>query len=156
MDDSGDGSGASGHPCLWCGEMTGPMQSYCSELCETRFTGWLEAEPAAIRGSRPPFWNIIRRSALHRDGHQCRICGSTTSLSVHHIVPLSEGGDSTAGNLQVLCHSCHQKEHGHKVPVSRKKRFTVRIRHQPMYIPAAFFMAGSQPRALKCSQFHFD
>lgn len=139
MADSGGQPGKSGHPCLWCGEMTGPMQSYCSELCETRFMGWLEAEPAALRGSRPPFWNIIRRSALSRDGHQCQKCGSTTSLSVHHIIPLSEGGDSTAANLRVLCHSCHQEEHGRKESAPRKKRFKIRIRHQPMYIPATLF-----------------
>lgn len=136
MENSGGEFGTSGHPCLWCGKLTRPMQSYCSELCENRFMDWLESEPAAIRGSRPPFWNIIRRSALRRDGHQCQVCGSTTSLSVHHIIPLSAGGDSTTNNLRVLCHSCHQKEHGHPVLSPRKKQFKVRIRHQPMYIPA--------------------
>lgn len=100
---------------------------------------WLETEPAAVRGVRPPFWNIIRRSVLERDGHQCQICGSFSDLSVHHIIPLSAGGDSTAANLRVLCHTCHQKEHGHKSEQRRKTRFRIRIRHQPMYVPATFF-----------------
>lgn len=139
MECSGGEFEDAGHPCLWCGEKTGSRQSYCSELCETRFMNWLEAEPASIRGSRPPFWNLIRRSALKRDGYRCQHCGSTTGLSVHHIIPLSSGGDSTAANLRVLCHDCHQKEHGHPVHSPRKKRYTVRIRHQPMYIPATLF-----------------
>lgn len=139
MVDSGAKPENPGHPCLWCGEPTGLRKTYCSEFCRDRFMTWLEAEPAAIRGTRPPFWNIIRRSALDRDGRRCQECGSSTDLSVHHIVPLSAGGDSTLPNLRVLCHLCHQKEHGRHAPVVRKKRSRLRIRHQPMYIPATFF-----------------
>ena len=139
MTDSGIKPENHGHPCLWCGELTGSRKTYCSDSCEDRFMTWLETEPAAVRGARPPFWNIIRRSVLQRDGHRCQVCGDSTNLSVHHIVPLSAGGDSTFSNLRVLCHSCHQKEHGHPASASRKKRFHIRIRHQPMYIPATFF-----------------
>ncbi|WP_325630041.1 HNH endonuclease [Methanospirillum sp.] len=139
MVDSDTISGPAGHPCLWCGNMTGSRKTYCSDICERRFLTWLETEPASVRGSRPPFWNLIRRQALERDGHQCQICGNTAELSVHHIVPLSEGGDSTLHNLRVLCHSCHQKEHGRHTSIVRKKKFRIRIRHQPMYIPATFF-----------------
>ncbi len=130
-------SESSGFPCLWCGNVTGSRKSYCSDSCENHFMNWLETEPAAIRGIRPPFWNIIRRRVLRRDGYLCQICGGTENLSVHHIVPLSAGGDSTMRNLQVLCHACHQKEHGHKSESRRKTR--IRIRYQPMFVPATFF-----------------
>lgn len=138
--ESSDGStGSSGHPCLWCGELTGSKTSYCSDICKEKFMAWLEDEPATLRGTRPPFWNIIRRSILERDNHQCQICGKREDLSVHHIIPLSAGGDSTAGNLRVLCHPCHQKEHGHPARANRKNRFRIRIRYQQMDIPASLF-----------------
>jgi hypothetical protein len=100
---------------------------------------WLKTEPSAIRGAKPPFWNVIRRLALDRDDHQCQFCGSSSDLSVHHIIPLSVGGDSTLDNLRVLCHACHQKEHGNRMRFVRKKRRKIRIRHQPMYIPGSLF-----------------
>ena len=139
MDNSGHTPGKAGRSCLWCDEMTGTSHLYCSERCEDRFLTWLKNEPSAIRGSRPPFWNIIRRLALERDDHQCKFCGSVSDLSVHHIIPLAAGGDSTLDNLRVLCHACHQKEHGLREHVPRKNRFRIRIRHQPMFLPIDSF-----------------
>lgn len=128
-----------GYPCRWCGDMTGSSNPYCSDQCRERFLNWLMSEPSSIRGVKPPFWNVIRRLALERDGNICKECGSDSELSVHHIIPLSEGGDSTLDNLRVLCHCCHQKEHGRRVYLSRKKRFRIRIHHKPMYLPINFF-----------------
>lgn len=139
MDTSGNSPGRTGRSCRWCGEMTGSSNSYCSDQCEDRFLIWLKTEPSVIRGAKPPFWNVIRRLALKRDEFRCQFCGSGSDLSVHHIIPLSSGGDSTLDNLRVLCHACHQKEHGHRISIPRKKRMKVRIRHQPMYVPATFF-----------------
>ncbi len=137
MGDPGLIPGGYGHPCLWCGEPS-PRESFCSDSCQDRFMSWLQTEPASLRGVLPPFWNIIRRSALQRDGYRCQVCGGGTDLSVHHVIPLSAGGDSTPGNLRVLCRSCHQREHGRPAE-PRKRRFRVRIRHQPMYVPASRF-----------------
>lgn len=139
MDTSGRIPDNTRYPCRWCEEPTGSSSPYCSELCRVRFLTWLKTEPSAVRGVKPPFWNVIRRLALERDGHQCQVCGSGSDLSVHHIIPLSAGGDSTLENLRVLCHPCHQKEHGHRVQIVRKKKVRIRIRYQPMYLPASFF-----------------
>lgn len=47
--------------------------------------------------------------------YQCAKCGSKESLQIHHILPLSEGGQNNIDNLILLCHSCHQKEHPYKI-----------------------------------------
>lgn len=39
------------------------------------------------------------------------MCGSTESLAVHHIRPLSHGGDNRNYNLLTLCWKCHRAEH---------------------------------------------
>jgi hypothetical protein len=139
MDTSGQFSDDTGYSCRWCGEMASSGDLYCSDLCKDQFLTWVLSEPSAVRGVKPPFWNVIRRMALERDRHQCQECGSVDDLSVHHILPLSEGGDSTLENLTVLCHHCHQKQHGHRVHMPRKKRIRLRIRHQPLYLPITFF-----------------
>jgi 5-methylcytosine-specific restriction endonuclease McrA len=41
-------------------------------------------------------WQKIRAQVRQRDGNGCRECGSSQQLQVHHIVPLSEGGDEFA------------------------------------------------------------
>ncbi|MDD1723894.1 MAG: HNH endonuclease [Methanospirillum sp.] len=122
--------------CLLCEKTHDSEDSFCSDPCRTKFLAWLETEHAAVRGKRPKYWNMIRRFALERDGNRCQICGDEKELSVHHLVPLSDGGDSTARNLLVLCHSCHQRIHGKRKPENgRRKKFHVRIRYQPLYVP---------------------
>jgi 5-methylcytosine-specific restriction enzyme A len=128
--------------CHWCEKSHVSNDSFCSEQCKTKFYSWLETEHAAIRGRRPTYWNMIRRNALERSGNRCEICNDDKNLSVHHIIPLAEGGDSTAQNLRVLCHTCHARIHGRKgTKIARKKKFRFRIRYQPLYIPG--ILAGN-------------
>jgi len=126
--------------CRWCEmplDSDHSFDSCCSPRCRDLFYSWVEQEHASIRGRRPQYWNVIRRQILQRDGYRCQICGEQKDLSVHHIIPLSMGGDSTTGNLRVLCHTCHQQVHGKRVVRDRtKKRFRIRIRYKPMFVPA--------------------
>jgi|GEM_PF-1928612 len=122
--------------CRWCEKSLVSDDSFCSEECKIKFFSWLENEHAAIRGRKPTYWNMIRKNALNRSGNRCEICNDDKNLSVHHIIPLSEGGDSTSQNLCVLCHTCHARIHGRKrTKTTRKKKFRFRIRYQPMYVP---------------------
>ena len=67
---------------------------------------------------------------MHRDNYTCQICGEfhalinvygitvpTTDgmLDVHHIIPVSEGGDDSPKNLITLCRNCHKKIHYKKM-----------------------------------------
>jgi len=58
-------------------------------------------------------WELARERALRRDGYRCtvaRLLGGRCSrtLDVHHIVPLSEGGDEfDLDNLMTACHRHH-------------------------------------------------
>lgn len=63
-------------------------------------------------GDYGAFWGIAREDALKRDGHVCVVCGKTTALVVHHIIPLKLGGTHDIDNLMTLCHSCHGKLEG--------------------------------------------
>ena len=56
---------------------------------------------------------IYRRIAFDSLPHHCDICGETQKkLIVHHIDGNRQNGDLE--NLQILCHSCHQKLHYHQ------------------------------------------
>jgi 5-methylcytosine-specific restriction endonuclease McrA len=49
-------------------------------------------------------WKLVRAQAKARDRHRCVTCGSTSSLSVHHVTPLDRGGQPfTPSNLVTLC-----------------------------------------------------
>jgi 5-methylcytosine-specific restriction enzyme A len=57
-------------------------------------------------------WRLARTAARRRDGDRCRGCGGTHGLQVHHVTPISEGGDRYAlSNLVTLCKSCHDAQH---------------------------------------------
>lgn len=46
-------------------------------------------------------------SASIRNGNYCHRCGGTGRLAVHHIIPVSKGGDRSLRNLVPLCPGCH-------------------------------------------------
>jgi len=55
-------------------------------------------------------WPEISRAVRDRDNNRCVLCGAHAQ-SVHHIDPISEGGESFDNNLVSLCYRCHRKFH---------------------------------------------
>jgi len=59
----------------------------------------------------PENWEFLRASAIARDRSTCMRCDKQYKrirhLSVHHLIPRSEGGADCLENLITLCHSCH-------------------------------------------------
>ncbi|MFB0545111.1 MAG: HNH endonuclease, partial [Asgard group archaeon] len=52
--------------------------------------------------------NDIIKNLKARFGDKCYLCGAEgVPLSIHHIVPLSEGGDDSLENLRLVCLRCH-------------------------------------------------
>lgn len=48
-----------------------------------------------------------RENILERDNYMCQNCLSEDNLEVHHIIPISKGGDKEDKNLCTLCFDCH-------------------------------------------------
>ena len=56
-----------------------------------------------------------RRNIFARDHNQCQYCGKkfpTTELSLDHVVPRSQGGQSTWENIVCACINCNVKKGG--------------------------------------------
>lgn len=56
-----------------------------------------------------------RRNIFARDNNQCQYCGKkfpTTELSLDHIVPRSQGGQSTWENIVCACIACNVRKGG--------------------------------------------
>lgn len=71
------------------------------------------AAKVALRGgqvNRAPIPSGIRDFVYDRDGHACRLCGTTEDLTLDHIYPWSLGGPDTPENLRVLCRSCNSSK----------------------------------------------
>lgn len=59
---------------------------------------------------RPHIPESLRNAVYERDGHKCVTCGTTSSLSLDHIIPFSLGGPDTFDNLQAMCRSCNSRK----------------------------------------------
>ncbi|WP_329405742.1 TerD family protein [Nocardia vinacea] len=49
----------------------------------------------------------IKAEVWQRDGGKCCQCGDSHYLEFDHVIPLSRGGATSVGNLQILCRRCN-------------------------------------------------
>ena len=57
---------------------------------------------------------ILKQEIIEFDNHICQLCNNVCEQhkhQVHHIVPVSEGGQDEHTNLILLCSFCHTKVH---------------------------------------------
>lgn len=58
-------------------------------------------------------WQETREEVLERDNHECQACGRGDELHVHHIIPISAGGERfDPVNLVTLCNPHHKEWEG--------------------------------------------
>lgn len=55
--------------------------------------------------------NAWKRALVEKYGHKCMICGYTTIVEAHHIIPRHEGGKSSTENGVLLCPNHHAEAH---------------------------------------------
>jgi len=102
--------------CENCGtQIVDPTQfRFCCNRCSDVYWDRIGKAERVAKGVRPArTWKLIRREILERDRFTCRKCLGTfpsSGLEIHHIVPVSEGGDSRPENLITECVACHRKE----------------------------------------------
>ena len=54
-------------------------------------------------------------------GGKCKTCLTTEKLEIHHIIPLSKGGEDDLSNIEVLCEKHHNEKHfGNIEPLTQK------------------------------------
>lgn len=89
---------------------------------------------------------ITRRAVFARDSWTCQYCGTTSHLTVDHVIPRSRGGPSDWENIVTSCAPCNRRK-GNRTPVEtgvhprRKPKApgpTVFIRVAAPVVPAAW------------------
>ncbi|HXP86712.1 MAG TPA: HNH endonuclease signature motif containing protein [Bryobacteraceae bacterium] len=70
----------------------------------------LENLPLTATARRERIPDDVRLFVWQRDEGVCVRCGSNLNLEFDHIIPVTEGGSSTARNVQLLCETCNRKK----------------------------------------------
>ena len=85
--------------CINCGNpLKGRRRSWCSNECSGEF--WEKHD-----------WNLIRARCI-REHPSCIRCNIRQTEEIHHIIPISAGGDAfDYDNLIPLCYPCHLEVH---------------------------------------------
>ena len=60
---------------------------------------------------KPPLPALLRKATFSRDEWQCRHCCCRTTLTPHHVIFRSQGGEHALNNLLTLCMRCHDAVH---------------------------------------------
>jgi len=94
---------------------------YCSRTCANKYRSKPESELKEFRDfRRSRKWRRVRKVIKKRDNYTCQECGIHEAfltddwkyLEVHHIVPVSQGGNKyDERNLISLCTDCHNDYH---------------------------------------------
>ena len=69
------------------------------------------------RDRKNKFPKSMKKKALRKAGGMCTVCACHLTMAQaepHHILPVSEGGETVAENLQIVCRDCHVKIHQKK------------------------------------------
>ena len=89
---------------------------------------------------------IVRFSRMNvflRDNHICQYCGKTfpkTQLTLDHVIPLVQGGQTSWENIVTACKPCNQRKGG-RTPAQAGLRLIRRPR-QPLWLPTASLQLG--------------
>ena len=111
-------------PCSICGENDADPLCFgdtiicgsCAEAIANHFNrahsgAWLtwsneQSEPyPGIR--RKEIGGTKRNRVYERDAYRCRYCGSYKTLTLDHLIPVSQGGDNSDDHLVACCKSCN-------------------------------------------------
>lgn len=114
--------------------MRKPRSSYDGSTYERRFGTWRKALEEFVKwvnqgtDERLPSATVstnvtkqtgrqpnlrLRFKVMRRDNFKCQYCGKSPAtqpgiaLNVDHVIPWSEGGETTMENLQTLCAECN-------------------------------------------------
>lgn len=86
-----------------------------------------------------------RRNLFARDGNRCQFCGRkfpTHQLSLDHVVPRSQGGESSWANIVCACMKCNVKKGG-RTPEQAKMKL-IRPPAQPRTSPLVSIKLGNR------------
>jgi 5-methylcytosine-specific restriction endonuclease McrA len=84
-----------------------------------------------ITRAKQPVPPALRRAALLRDQHRCRVpgCRNATFVDLHHVELRSEGGRNQLANLVTVCGAHHRAAHRGQLVVESDAHVGVRFRH---------------------------
>ncbi len=93
-----------------------PVCDGCAGGIANQFARWHSGQP--LFGSQPQIAGYrkkkipasIRTQVFERDRYRCRYCGTHIDLTLDHIVPEIDGGESTPANLVTCCKSCNSRK----------------------------------------------
>jgi 5-methylcytosine-specific restriction endonuclease McrA len=105
--------------CEWCRMVFRPRshtQRFCSKSCATHSRYPNGPQRVTRWGPRPPLDPDHRRLraqlAPRAIGQPCPLCGAAMregSMQLDHIIPRSQGGQSTPDNVRMICQACNQR-----------------------------------------------
>jgi hypothetical protein len=69
----------------------------------------------------------VEAKLLVESRNTCCVCWRSQEVQIHHILPISEGGDNSEDNLIVLCLNCHSQVHTKKSMAKNYTQETLRL-----------------------------
>ncbi len=76
----------------------------------------------SLKSAAKPQTTKSRRKNGNHTTQRCKICGSKSNLTTHHIIPKRYGGPDSSRNSITICKSCHNNSKGIEIIISMYER----------------------------------
>lgn len=106
----GLGDGITLHGFVMCNECSDAIMNLEHERFTGKYITWPNESPPST-AKKATIKPSLRREVYERDEYGCRYCGARKNLSLDHVMPESQGGETTAENLVTCCKSCNSRKH---------------------------------------------
>ena len=78
------------------------------------------------RTKRPKIDPRVRARVYARDDYRCVDCGTTSDLTIDHVIPLARGGRNHESNMATRCEPCNSAKADLPPPPKQKRKMPKR------------------------------
>jgi len=87
----------------------------------------------------PEDWSYRRELIIRKFKSKCISCDERieNNIHIHHIVPISKGGDHSLDNLELLCEKCHCEKHPKLKTLIDKNQIYRRLSNKARFVKSS-------------------
>jgi 5-methylcytosine-specific restriction endonuclease McrA len=120
------------------------LWKYCAKIIANKkyYNRWIKESEVKHRYTKgyPEDWTYRKYIIINNNKLKCASCGNKIirgDKHIHHILPISKGGDHSLSNLELLCEECHIAKHPRYGNLLRKNKLIKQLSDKARFVKSS-------------------